>query len=147
MGRIGLMGGGISSLDDAGFVEEVDDLAGEALELVVEVVGEEIDPLVRALDAAANFGEVFGLLVAQLVEFDPRLAQKFFELLFERGTALEMVDDLEEDEEGGRERRGVDEPRGEMHRVGRGQFLREDRGEEEGKEVAEVGEHLWIRRR
>jgi hypothetical protein len=97
--------------EDAGFVEEVDDFAGEALEFVVEVVGEQIDALVRALDAVANFGEVLGLFVADLVEFRSELAEQFFEFLFQRGAALEMVDHLEEDQEHGRERGGIDEPR------------------------------------
>ncbi len=60
---------------DAGLVEEVDDFAGEALEFVVEVVGEEVDALVGALDAGADFGEVGGLLVAELVELGADLAQ------------------------------------------------------------------------
>jgi hypothetical protein len=104
-------------------VEEVDDFAGEALEFVVEVVGEEIDALVGALDAAANLGEVLGLFLADLVEFGAELAQEFFEFLLEGRTSLEVVDDLEEDEEDGGERGGIDEPRGEMRRVGRRNFL------------------------
>ena len=100
------------SLDDAGFVEEIDDFAGEALEFVVEVVGEKIDTLVGAFDAGADFGEVLGLLVAQLVEFGAELAQQLFEFLLQRGAALEVVDDFEEDEEDGGEGSGIDEPGG-----------------------------------
>ena len=51
-----------------GLVQDVDDLAGQALEFVVEVVGEMVDALVRAFDPAADFGEVLGLLAAELVE-------------------------------------------------------------------------------
>ena len=59
----------------------------------------------------------------------PVLAQEFFQLLLERRAALEMVEDLEEDEQDGGERRGVDEPGGEPRGVGRGDFLRENQGE------------------
>ena len=105
---------------DAGLVEEIDDLARQALELVVEVVGEEVDALVRALDAAADLGKVRRLLVADLVELRADLAQEFLELLLERRLALEVVDDLEEDQQDRADRRGIDEPRGEMRGVGRG---------------------------
>ena len=44
-------------------MQEVDDLAGQPLEFVVEIVGEKIDALVRALDPAANLGEIFRLFV------------------------------------------------------------------------------------
>jgi hypothetical protein len=114
--------------EDAGFVQQIDDLAGEPLEFVVEVVGEKIDALMRALDPSADFAEMFGLLVADLVELGPELAQQFFQLLFERRTPLEMVDDLEEHEEDGRQRRRVDEPRGETLGIGRRDFLRERKG-------------------
>ena len=106
-------------------MEEIDDFAGEALEFVVEIVGEEIDALMGALDAAADFGEVLGLLVAQLVELGAELAQQFFEFLLERGPALEVVDDLEEDEKNGGKRGGVDQPGGKMLGVGGGEFLGE----------------------
>jgi len=113
------------SLDDAGFVEEIDDFAGEALEFVVEVVGEKIDTLVGAFDAGADFGEVLGLLVAQLVEFGAELAQQLFEFLLQRGAALEVVDDFEKNEEDRPHGGGVDEPRGETGGVGRRDFLGE----------------------
>ena len=122
-------------------MEEVDNFSGEALEFVVEVVGEEIDPLVRALDAAADLGKVLRLLVAQLVEFRPELAEKFFEFLFERGPALEVVDDFEEDQKNGGERGGIDEPGGKMSRIGRGDFLGEDGHEQEGEGVAVKRDH------
>jgi len=80
-------------------VEEIDDFGGKSLELVVEVVGEEVDPLVGSLDPGADFGEVRSLLMAELVELGPNLAQELFEFLFERRTSLEVVDDFEEDEE------------------------------------------------
>ena len=87
---------------------------GRRWEFVVEVVGEMVDTLgVRALDAAADLGEVLGLLEAELVELGAQLAQEFFELLLERRAALEVVDDLEEDEEDGGERGGIDQPVGE----------------------------------
>jgi hypothetical protein len=130
--------------EDAGFVEDVDDFAGETLEFVVEVVGEEVDALVGALDAAADLGEVFGLLVAQLVEFRAELAEEFLEFLFERGAAFEVVDDLEEDEEDGGERGGVDEPGGEAHGIGRGDFLGEERHEHEGEGVTVEKNHGWV---
>ena len=69
--------------EDAGFVEEIDDFAGEALEFVVQVVGEVVDALVGAFDAEADFVEVFGLFVADLVELGAQLAQEFFEFLLE----------------------------------------------------------------
>ena len=63
-------------------------------------------------------------------------------IFVEGGLALEVVDDLEEDEENGGEGGGVDEPGGEMGGVGRGdEFLGEERGEQEGKGVARKGEH------
>ena len=111
---------------DARFVQEIDDLAGQALQLVVEVVGEEVDALVGALDPAADLGEMGGLLVAQLVELGADLAQQFLEFLLERGLALEVVDDLEEDEEDRAEGGRIEEPVGEMRGVGRREFLGED---------------------
>ena len=47
-----------------------------------------------------------------------------------------MVDDLEEDEEDGGERGGVDEPGGKAHGVGCGEFLGEDRHEQKGEGVS-----------
>jgi hypothetical protein len=114
-------------------VEEVDDFAGEALEFVVEIVGEEIDALMSALDAAADFGEVLALLVAELIELGAELAQQLFEFLLEGGAALEVVDDFEEDQEDRGERGGVDQPGGKMLRIGRGKFL----GEREGTQNQE----------
>jgi hypothetical protein len=111
---------------DAGLVEEIDDLARQALELVVEVVGEEVDALVRALDAAAHLGEMRGLLVPELVELRADLAQEFLKLLLERRLALEVVDDLEEDQQDRADGRGIDEPGGEMRGVGRREFLGEE---------------------
>ena len=108
-------------------MEKIDDFAGQALEFVVEIVGEKIDALVGALDPAADLGDMFRLLVAQLVEFRAELAQQFFELLFERGTAFEVIDDLEEDQEDRGERSGINEPGGEMLGIGRGQFLGQDK--------------------
>jgi hypothetical protein len=131
-------------VEDAGLVEDVDDFAGEALELVVEVVGEVIDALVGAFDAAADFGEVLGLLEAELVELGAQLAQEFFEFLLERGAALEVVDDLEEDEEDGGERGGIDEPTGEVAGIGRGQFLGQDEVGREKEEVGEIHFECWI---
>ncbi len=134
--------------DDSGFVEEVDDFAGEALEFVVEVVGEEIDALVGAFDAGADFGEMFGLFVTELVEFSPKLAEELFEFLFERGAALEVVDDLEEDEEDGGERGGVDQPGGEADGVGLGgDFLGKKREKKEGEGVAEMCGHIELANR
>ena len=69
-------------------MEDVDDLAGEALQLVVEVMGKVIDALVGALDPAAHLGEMLGLLVAELVELGPELAQQFFEFLLKDGRRL-----------------------------------------------------------
>ena len=114
-------------------MQDVDDLAGQALEFVVEIVREVIDALVRALDAAADFSEVLGVLEPYLVELAANLAQEFFQLLLERGPALEVVEDLEKNEQDGGERRGVDQPGGEPRGVGRGDFLREEiiGGEEE----------------
>jgi hypothetical protein len=112
-------------------VEQIDNLAGQALEFVIEVMGEKIDALVRALDPAADFGEMFGLFAADLVELGAELAQQFFQFLFERGTPLEMVDDLEEHEENCGQRRGVDKPRGKMLGIGRRDFLRQKK--EKGK--------------
>jgi hypothetical protein len=68
---------GLSSrrVENAGFVQDVHDFARQALELVVEVVREVIDPLVRALDPDTDLGEVLGLLVAELVELGAQLAQ------------------------------------------------------------------------
>jgi hypothetical protein len=124
-------------------VEEVDDLAGEALEFVVEVVGEVVDPLVRAFHTEPDFAEVLGLLVADLVELGAQLAQEFFQFLLERRAALEVVDDFEEDEQNGGERGGVDEPGGEADGIGRRHFLGEDGHEQEGEGVAvEVGHGL-----
>lgn len=125
-------------MEDSGLVEDVDDFAGEALELVVEVVGEMVDALVGALDAAADLGEVLGVLEAELVELGADLAQEFFEFLLEGGAALEVVDDLEEDEEDGGERGGVDEPAGKMRWIGGGDFLRKDEGRSEKEEVGEI---------
>jgi hypothetical protein len=125
----------------AGLVEEIDDFAGEALEFVVEVVGEVVDALVGAFDAEADFVEVLGLLVADLVELGAELAQEFLEFLFERRAPLEVVDDLEENEKDPGECGRVDEPGREAHGVGRGQFLREDRREHEGKGVSVKGGH------
>ncbi len=125
-------------------MEEIDDLAGQALELVVEVVGEEIDTLMRALDPAAHFGEMLRLLVTHLVEFGAELAKQFFEFLFERGPAFEVVDDFKEDEKDGGERGGIDQPRGKMLGIGRGNFLREDRHEQQGEDVAERINHGWV---
>jgi hypothetical protein len=121
---------------DAGFVEEVDDFSGEALEFVVEVVGEMVDALVGAFDAGADFAEMLRLLVADLVEFRAELPEQFLEFLFERGAALEVVDDFEEDEEDGGERGGVDEPGGKMGRVGRRNFVGEDGHEQESERVS-----------
>jgi hypothetical protein len=125
---MGLMGGmGLAVLgDDAGFVEEIDDFGGEALELVIEVMGKEIDALVGAFDAAAHEREIFRLLMAQLVEFRAELLEEFLQLLLERGAALEVIDDFEEDEEDGAEGRRIHQPGGEMRRIGRGDFLGED---------------------
>jgi hypothetical protein len=125
-------------------VEEIDDVAGQALEFVVEIVGEMIDALVGALDPAADFGEVFRLLVTQLVELGPELAQQFFEFLFQRRTPLEMVDDLEEHEENRGQRGGIDEPRGEALGIGRRDFLRQDRHEQQGEHVAAKVNHGWV---
>ena len=109
-------------------MEEVDDFAGEALEFVVEVVGEEVDPLMRAFDAAANFGEVRGLFVAELVEFGAELLEEFFQLLFQGGLSLEMVDDFKEDEEDGADGGSIDEPGGDAGRRRRREVLGEDGG-------------------
>jgi hypothetical protein len=125
---------------DAGFVEEVDDFAGEPLEFVIEVVGEVVDALVGAFDAVADFGKVLGLLLADLVEFGAELAQEFLEFLFERGAAFEVVDDFEEDEENGGERSGINQPGGEAKGIGRGEFLGENKVEG-GSEKEEVGGH------
>jgi hypothetical protein len=116
-------------------VEDVDDFAGEALEFVVEVVGKEVDALVGAFDAAADFDEVLGLFAADLVEFGAELAEEFFEFLFERGAAFEVVDDFEKDEEDGGEGGGIDEPGGKSLGIGRRDFL----GEEEGEREKEKG--------
>jgi hypothetical protein len=109
----------VSSRQDAGLVEDVDDFAGEALEFVVEVEREVVDALVRAFDAVADFGEVLGLFVAELVEFRAQLAQEFLEFLLERGPPFEMVENLEEDEKDAAERRSVDEPGRESRGIGR----------------------------
>ena len=93
------------------------------LEFVIEIACEKIDALMRALHTTPDLGEMLRLLLAQLVEFGAELAQQLVEFLFERRTPLEVVDDLEEDEEDGGERGGIDEPRGEMRRVGRRNFL------------------------
>ena len=90
---------------------------------------EVVDALVRALDSAADLGEVLGVLDADLVELAANLAQEFFQLLLKRGAALEVVEDLEEDEQDGGECRGVDEPGGKPRGVGRGDFLREGKGQ------------------
>jgi hypothetical protein len=125
---------------DSGLVQQVDDFAGEPLELVVEVVGEEIDALVGALDAAPHFVEMGGLLMPVLVELLAHLAEELLELLIERGLALEVVDDLEEDEEDGAEGGGIDEPVGEMRGVGGGEVLREEaRVEGVAPEAADEG--------
>jgi len=121
-------------------VEQVDDLAGEALQLVVQIVGEEIDALMGALHAGAHLGQMFRLLVAQLVQLGPQLAQQFLQLLFQRRTPLEMVDDLEEDQKNRREGGRIDEPRGEMLGIGRGDFLREEKIEGRCKEK-KIGRH------
>ncbi len=121
-------------------MEDVDDFAGKALEFVVEVVGEVVDALVGAFDAETDFGEVFGLLDAELVEFGTELAEELFEFLLERGATLEVIDDFEEDEEDGGERGGVDQPGGEGFRVGGGDFLGEEEAEGKGGEE-EVSEH------
>jgi hypothetical protein len=126
-------------------MQQIDDLAGEPLEFVVEIVGEKIDPLVRALDPAAHFGEMFRLFVAQLVELGPELAQQFFEFLFQRRPPLEMVDDLEKHEQNRRQRRRVDQPRREMLGIGRGDFLRQDRHEQQGRRIAVKINHGWFR--
>ena len=64
-------------------MEEIDDFAGQALEFVIEIVGEEIDALMRALHPAADLDQMLGLFVAHLIQFGAKLAQQFFELLFE----------------------------------------------------------------
>jgi hypothetical protein len=38
---------------------------------------------VGAIDADADFGEMLGLLVAELIELGPELAQQFLEFLLE----------------------------------------------------------------
>lgn len=91
-------------------MEEIDDFAGESLEFVVQVVGEEVDALVGAFNPTPDLGEVFRLLVADLVEFGAELAEEFFEFLFQGRAALEVVDDAEEDEEDGGHGGGIDEP-------------------------------------
>ncbi len=100
---------------------------------------EVVDALVRALDAAADFGQVLGVLDADLVELAANLPQQFLEFLLERRLALEVVEDLEENEQDGAKRRGVDEPRGEPRRVGHRHFLRED---EIGGEKEKGGDHI-----
>ncbi len=127
-----------SAGDDSGFVEEIHDLAGESLELVVEVVREKIDALVRALDPRADLGQVLGLLVAQLVQFRPELAQQLFEFLFQGGTALEVIDDLEKDEKDRGHGSRIDQPGGELHRIGLRDFLGENGHQAESKEIAEI---------
>jgi hypothetical protein len=104
-------------------VQQIDNLAGEALEFVVEIVGEVIDALVRAIDTSADFGEVLGLFMARLVHLGPELAQQFLEFLLERRPPLEVVDDFEKDEKDRAERGGIDKPGGEMRRVRRRNFL------------------------
>jgi hypothetical protein len=90
----------------------------------------------RALDPAPHLGEMLRLLVAQLVQLGPELAQQFFQLLFQRRPPLEMVDDLEKHEKDRGQRRGVDQPRGETLGVGRGDLLRQDRHQQQGESIA-----------
>jgi hypothetical protein len=122
-------------------VEEIYDFSGEALEFVVEVVRQQIYPLVSTFDPAANLGEMLGLLVTELIELGAQLAQKFLEFLFQRGSTLEVVDHLEKDEENRRQRGRIDEPRGEMRGVRRRNFLRVDRNQKEGRGFAKRGHH------
>jgi hypothetical protein len=129
-------------------VQEVDDFGGEPLQFVVEVVSEEIDALVGTFNARADGGEVLALFVAQLVEFGAKLMEKFFQLLFQRGSSLEVIDDLEENEEDGREGRRIDEPGGEASGIGfRRNFLGEERHQSEGKGVAKIKPDGWLLRR
>jgi hypothetical protein len=138
----------VSSLggDNARLMQQIDDLAGQPLKFVVQIVGEKIDPLMRALHAAANLGEIFRLLVAQLVKLGPELAQQFFELLFQRRTPLEMVDDLQEHQQNRGQRRGIDQPRRKTLRIGRRDFLRQDRHQQQGERVAVRVNHgeVWL---
>jgi hypothetical protein len=106
-------------------MQQIHNLSRQPLEFVVEIVGEEVDALVGAFDAGADFGEVLRLFVAELVELGAKLAEEFFEFLLERGAALEVVDDFEEDEEDGGQGGGIDQPGGEMLRVRRREFLGE----------------------
>ncbi len=78
-------------------MQDVDDLPRQALELVVQVVREMVDALVRALHPEADLGQVLGVLDPDLVEFAANLAQKFFQLLLERRPPLEVVKHLEKD--------------------------------------------------
>ena len=96
---------------------------GQALQLVVQVVGQQVDALVRALDAPAHFAQVGRLLVAQLVQLRADLAQQLLQLLFQRRLALEVVDDLEEDEQDRPGRRRIDQPVGKMRRIRRRNLL------------------------
>ena len=82
----------MSAWQHAGLVQDVDDLAGQALQLVVKVVRQVVDALVRALDPAADFRQVLGVLHPDLVELATNLAQEFLEFLLERRPALEMVE-------------------------------------------------------
>jgi len=52
-----------------------------------------------------------------------------------------VIDDLEEDEEDGGERRCIDEPSGEVRGIGRGNFLGEDGHEQQGKGIAVERDH------
>ncbi len=112
----------------AGLVQDVDDLPGQPLQLVVEVVREVVDPLVRAFDPPAHLGDMLGLLDAELVELGADLPHELFQLLFEGRPALEVIEELEEDEDHGGGGGGIDQPGGEARGVGRGHFLREQNG-------------------
>ena len=132
----------VSPRQHAGLVQDVDDFAGQTLELVVEVVCEVVDTLVRTLDAGADFGQVLGMLDTDLVELAANLAQEFFQLLLERRPALEVIEDLEEDEQDRAKRGGIDEPRGEPRCVRHRHFLRE---EIVGRKKEEGGNHGVVR--
>lgn len=122
-------------------MQQIDNFCRQPLQLVIEIVRQKIDALVRALHPRPDFGKMRRLLVPQLIQLGPDLAQQLLQLLFQRRTPLEMVDDLEENEKDRCQRRRIDQPGGKMGRVGRRNLLGQEGHQQQGKRVAKIRNH------